>query len=312
MYDPITDTYLSCKYSGCNKIPKGKDSKYCCGFHNPNTYSKKSNKKGIETRLKNGTLYNGIKAMNSPESIIKKVNTKRKNNSYKNMPCNTPESKLKMVQTQRNNGNFKNMAWHESKARINALKTMRKNGTFNNGIRAMHTPESMLKMIQTKKENGVFDKSIKSMNTPEAISKRTKTKKEKGLFKNMPWNTPESNAKALKTMEDNGFISSLELIVRDYITKNYSNIYFETNAPIYGIPDLFFHDLKIIIMVDGCWFHNCEKCGNNHWEGKREKDKKVTDYWINKGYTVIRIWEHEINNDDFSKIDIIFENLKME
>ena len=54
---------------------------------------------------------------------------------------------------------------------------------------------------------------------------------------------------------------------------------------------------KIIIECDGCFFHACELCNKKEysWTNERKEiDKIRTKELIDKGFKVIRLWEHEI------------------
>lgn len=78
---------------------------------------------------------------------------------------------------------------------------------------------------------------------------------------------------------------------------------------IYGTPDIAIKKYKIAIFCDGDFWHGYD------WEKRRDDIKSNRDFWINKiehnmekdvevnhvlkhmGYTVIRVWEHEIEKD---------------
>jgi DNA mismatch endonuclease, patch repair protein len=76
---------------------------------------------------------------------------------------------------------------------------------------------------------------------------------------------------------------------------------------LYGTPDIAIKKYKIVIFVDSCFWHCCPIHGNKpksnveFWEKKlnrnRERDQEVNEYYKDKGWTVIRIWEHEIRDD---------------
>lgn len=82
-----------------------------------------------------------------------------------------------------------------------------------------------------------------------------------------------------------------------------------------GKPDIVFVGKRIAIFVDGCFWHKCPKCyikpksNKKYWLPKIEKnverDKKNTKLLENKGWKVIRIWEHEIKKDFIVVIDRI-------
>lgn len=71
-----------------------------------------------------------------------------------------------------------------------------------------------------------------------------------------------------------------------------------------GHPDFVFLEKRIAIFVDGCFWHghDCRNTRPNnnrdYWEKKREKniehDKVITELFIHRGWTVIRIWECEL------------------
>src|SRR5437660_8546608 len=73
-----------------------------------------------------------------------------------------------------------------------------------------------------------------------------------------------------------------------------------------GKPDIVFSRAKVVIFVDGCFWHGCPKCGDgrapvsntSYWSAKRrmnqERDKRRTRELRSMGWTVIRLWEHEV------------------
>ncbi len=73
-----------------------------------------------------------------------------------------------------------------------------------------------------------------------------------------------------------------------------------------GNPDFIFFKKKIIIFVDGCFWHGCPKCGhvsktnNSYWGAKLDRnkvrDKKNNRILRKEGYKVLRFWEHDIKN----------------
>jgi DNA mismatch endonuclease (patch repair protein) len=94
-----------------------------------------------------------------------------------------------------------------------------------------------------------------------------------------------------------------ELILQEAIRLNIT-FNFETQKQIYGLPDIFIEP-NICIFVDGDYYHAYPgkykaetiffktKTAQQIWD----KDKRVTDYLVNKGYVVLRFWEHDIHNN---------------
>jgi DNA mismatch endonuclease (patch repair protein) len=79
------------------------------------------------------------------------------------------------------------------------------------------------------------------------------------------------------------------------------------NYNLFGKPDFTFLKQKTVIFVDGCFWHGHD-CRNtrpkdnaDYWTKKRERnmkrDKEVTETLMAKGWTVIRLWECELKNE---------------
>ena len=76
--------------------------------------------------------------------------------------------------------------------------------------------------------------------------------------------------------------------------------------PMIGKPDFVFPKKRIVVFVDGCFWHghNCRnvtpKDNAEYWNTKRERnkahDKLVTEQIVSKDWKVIRIWECELTN----------------
>jgi DNA mismatch endonuclease, patch repair protein len=82
------------------------------------------------------------------------------------------------------------------------------------------------------------------------------------------------------------------------------------NQSLLGKPDFVFRKQKAALFVDGCFWHGCPKHSNipkNNQEfwikklsGNIKRDRYVSRELRKMGWTVIRIWEHEIR--DSSKV----------
>jgi DNA mismatch endonuclease (patch repair protein) len=76
------------------------------------------------------------------------------------------------------------------------------------------------------------------------------------------------------------------------------------NAPVIGKPDFVFRRERVAVFVDGCFWHGCARhgtmpAGNRaFWKAKlarnTERDRKVTRSLRKAGWTVVRIWEHDL------------------
>jgi DNA mismatch endonuclease (patch repair protein) len=74
-----------------------------------------------------------------------------------------------------------------------------------------------------------------------------------------------------------------------------------------GCPDIVFPTARLAIFVDGCFWHGCPehavkpKTNAKFWADKlsknKERDRKVMRTLEQQGWTVVRLWEHEIERD---------------
>jgi DNA mismatch endonuclease (patch repair protein) len=92
------------------------------------------------------------------------------------------------------------------------------------------------------------------------------------------------------------------------------------NFNLIGKPDFVFPKQKIIVFVDGCYWHGhgcrIRKPGENneYWKEKifnnKKRDSLVTKELRNNGWKVIRIWECEIRkHKHIRKINLILSLL---
>lgn len=74
-----------------------------------------------------------------------------------------------------------------------------------------------------------------------------------------------------------------------------------------GSPDFVFAATRLVVFVDGCFWHGCARCGhvprtnNGFWSAKisrnRARDVETTARLERAGYRVLRFWEHELTHD---------------
>ena len=88
---------------------------------------------------------------------------------------------------------------------------------------------------------------------------------------------------------------------------------------ITGKPDIVFRKYKLLIFVDGCFWHKCPRCFKlpksnvEFWDEKLrknvERDEKYNEILENEGYTILRFWEHEIKEETNSVVGKIELNI---
>jgi DNA mismatch endonuclease, patch repair protein len=79
------------------------------------------------------------------------------------------------------------------------------------------------------------------------------------------------------------------------------------HQPLFGKPDFTFRKQRLVIFVDGCFWHRCPKHFNMpvnnapFWEKKiaanKLRDRLVTKTLRRNGWSVLRIWEHDLVRD---------------
>lgn len=78
------------------------------------------------------------------------------------------------------------------------------------------------------------------------------------------------------------------------------------SSGLIGRPDFVFPKQKVVVFVDGCFWHACPRCGHTpksnqrYWSPKllrnRNRDKTVSRQLRRNGWNVLRLWEHEIRD----------------
>ena len=75
----------------------------------------------------------------------------------------------------------------------------------------------------------------------------------------------------------------------------------------FGKPDFTFNRERIVVFVDGCFWHGCPRHSNlpvnnrSFWEKKLAanslRDRLVTKTLRSQGWRVLRIWEHDLSKN---------------
>ena len=83
--------------------------------------------------------------------------------------------------------------------------------------------------------------------------------------------------------------------------------YLYSHSAIPGRPDIVFASPKLAVFIDGCFWHGCAlhgvkpKTNSDFWRDKirknRARDRKVVRLLEAEGWSVLRFWEHEVEDD---------------
>jgi len=174
-----------------------------------------------------------------------------------------------------------------------------------------HTSEARENMSKAQKGRLAWNKGkITSLETREKISKACSGRKHAK-------ESIEKMSKArLKYFETHEFHhkykdTTPERLVEAHLKK--IGVKYIKQKPIAGfLVDFYLPNLKTIVEVDGCFWHACSKCfpKPDGWLCKtiddvvnvHMKDALKDNRWLDRGYKVIRIWGHEIKENDFLKL----------
>ena len=76
------------------------------------------------------------------------------------------------------------------------------------------------------------------------------------------------------------------------------------NQPLLGKPDFTFRRERVVVFVDGCFWHGCPRCyrrpssNQEFWDAKiannRKRDRLVSRELRRLGWQVVRIWQHQL------------------
>lgn len=75
-----------------------------------------------------------------------------------------------------------------------------------------------------------------------------------------------------------------------------------------GVPDFVFERERLVIFVDGCFWHGCPSCyrrpsaSRKYWDSKvkrnKARDNRQRAMLRRRGWSVMRIWEHELKKPE--------------
>ena len=100
---------------------------------------------------------------------------------------------------------------------------------------------------------------------------------------------------------------STELKTIDALNRRGISGWIQQPSDIPGHPDFYFPEHRLVVFVDGCFWHACPKCGRipktrvDFWrskiEGNRDRDRSLTRTLRKRGFHVMRVWEHSLGDD---------------
>ncbi len=207
------------------------------------------------------------------------------------------ESKLKMSESRKNF--YKNGGTHPLKGKKFSDESKLKMSISHKGKTLSDKTKQKLSRMRKGENNGFYGKTH-SKETIEKIRFLNIGKKHTESTKQKIRNARKLQILPIKNTKPERFVQSILSI---------NEIKYEIHRQdIFGYPDILINQ-KICVFIDGCYWHGC-KIHNNEINNKHVIDKMKRDKLVNKtlkkqGYKIIRIWEHDVNNDIMKCFDKI-------
>jgi DNA mismatch endonuclease (patch repair protein) len=106
-----------------------------------------------------------------------------------------------------------------------------------------------------------------------------------------------------------------ELTLRRALFKAGLRYRLKTSSRLPGSPDIVFGRARLVIFVDGCFWHGCAlhgtwpKSNADFWREKilrnQERDRSVDAALTDLGWKVMRVWEHDVRGGLSFLVDTI-------
>ena len=130
----------------------------------------------------------------------------------------------------------------------------------------------------------------------------------------MDKHTPEQRHKNMQAIKNKD--SQIELLLRKELWNR--GLHYRKNVKtVFGHPDIAFIGKKIAVFCDSEFWHGYDwdtrkediKSNREFWipkiERNMQRDKEVTEYLQNNGWTVIRFWGKDIKKNPGKCVDVI-------
>jgi len=130
----------------------------------------------------------------------------------------------------------------------------------------------------------------------------------------MDWLTPEQRSCNMSAIRSRGN-KSTEKAIRFRMIRAGVCGWKLCTGDLPGKPDFVFEDARLVVFLDGCYWHGCPRCyraptsNMGYWSQKfarnKARDRKVGRLLREDGWRVVRIWEHEIESSPAKVVEKI-------
>jgi DNA mismatch endonuclease Vsr len=116
-------------------------------------------------------------------------------------------------------------------------------------------------------------------------------------------NVPEGHSRRMKAIREKGN-KSTETRLRALLIRAGIRGWKVHPPGLPGKPDFLFLESRLVVFVDGCYWHGCPMCGHiprinkPYWKAKiernQQRDRLNTTRLQEAGFRILRLWEHEL------------------
>lgn len=121
--------------------------------------------------------------------------------------------------------------------------------------------------------------------------------------------TPEQRRRSMSANRSKGNRTTELALVR--LLRELHITGWRRHLELLGHPDFTFRARRVVVFVDGCFWHGCPRCyvrpstNRGYWNRKvtanRLRDRNQTRKLRSMGWTVVRIWEHELQAPELAR-----------
>jgi DNA mismatch endonuclease (patch repair protein) len=119
------------------------------------------------------------------------------------------------------------------------------------------------------------------------------------------WLTPQQRSRNMSSIRSTKNQSTEESFARLLRAARITG--WRRHVKLSGKPDFAFRSRKVLVFIDGCFWHGCSKCyrlpgdNRNYWRaklaGNHRRDLQVTRLLSERGWQVLRVWEHALKTN---------------
>lgn len=133
--------------------------------------------------------------------------------------------------------------------------------------------------------------------------------------------TPEKRSEVMSRIRSKGAKSTEELL-RQLMVEAGLPAWVENDKALSGKPDFAFHEQRVAVFVDGCFWHGCPHCYDGHipksnaqyWsskiEGNMRRDRRAATKLRRNGWAVVRVWECRIHSNPGRELNRVLKVLE--